>query len=93
MAQLKRPIEDLEVRDSSSLPSLSAMGWVQLPSKAFADLLMLCEFARSFSEFLELENDFPKLATVYLSLYNHGKSWIHLLTQLLRAALHDPGIT
>ena len=89
--QLKRPTEDLEVRDSSSLPTLPEMGWVRLPAQAFADLLMVVEFGQSFVEFLELEPP-PMLSDIYLALYNFkgGKMLMELCAQLLKAALHDP---
>lgn len=89
--QLKRPTEDLEVRESSSLPSLPEMGWVRLPSQAFADLLMVVEFGQSFVEFLELEPA-PMLSDMYLALYNFkgGKIMLELCAQLLKAVLYDP---
>ena len=89
--QLKRPTEDLEVRETSSLPSLSAMGWVRLPAKAFSSLLMVVEFAHSFDEFLEVETAPPPLGKVYLALYNGGggKVVMDLCAQLLKAAIYD----
>lgn len=90
--QLKRPTEDLEVREAASLFSLPEMGWVRLPSQAFADLLMVTEFGHSFDEFLELVPCLP-LSIVYLGLYNHqeGKVIVRLCTQLLKAVVYDPG--
>ena len=90
--QLKRPTEDLEVREAASLLSLPEMGWVRLPSQAFADLLMVTEFGYSFDEFLELEPPLP-LSSVYLGLYNYqqGKTVMQLCAQLLKAAVYDPG--
>ncbi len=91
--QLKRPTEDLEVRETSSLSSLSYLGWVRLPSSAFSNLLMVMEFAHSFEEFLELDPAPPLLNEVYLSMYNGGggKVVVDLCSQLLKAALYDPG--
>ena len=90
--QLKRPTEDLEVREATSLFSLPEMGWVRLPSQAFADLLMVTEFGHSFEEFLQLEPSLP-LSSIYLSLYNYqeGKVVVELCTQLLKAVVYDPG--
>lgn len=90
--QLKKPTEDLEVREAASLFSLAEMGWVRLPSQAFADLLMVTEFGHSFEEFLELEPSLS-LSNVYLALYNYQEGGVimELCTQLLKAAIYDPG--
>ncbi len=90
--QLKRPTEDLEVRETSTLPSLLALGWVRLPADAFSSLLMVIEFAQSFDEFLELEPAPPILGDLYLSLYNGGggRAMMELCAQLLKAAIYDP---
>lgn len=68
------------------------MGWVRLPSQAFADLLMVTEFGHSFEEFLELEPSMS-LSSVYLSLYNYqeGVAVTRLCSQLLKAVVYDPG--
>ena len=91
--QLKRPVEDLEVRESTSLPTLASLGWVKLPSESFADLLMVVEFGHSFVEFLEVESRVPSLTGIYLALfnYNKGKALMDLSMQLLKAAIYDPG--
>ena len=91
--QLKKPTEDLEVREAASLFSLSEMGWVRLPSQAFADLLMVTEFGHSFEEFLQLEPSLS-LSNVYLALYNYQEGGVvmQLCPQLLKAAIDDPGI-
>lgn len=92
--QLKRPVEDLEVRESTSLPTLASLGWVKLPSQSFADLLVVVEFGRSFSEFLELDSRVPLLTDVYLALFNYqkGKALLDLCMQLFKAAVYDPGM-
>ena len=91
--QLKKPTEDLEVREAASLFSLAEMGWVRLPSRAFADLLMVTEFGHSFEEFLQLEPSLS-LSEVYLALYNYQEGGVimELCTQLLKAAIYDPGM-
>ncbi len=92
--QLKRPTEDLEVRETSSLPSLPSLGWIRLPSEAFSNLLMVVEFSHSFEEFLELEPAPPLLSEVYLAAYNGGggKVMMDLCGQLLKAAIYDPSM-
>lgn len=90
--QLKRPTEDLEVRETSALSPLSPLGWIRLPAEAFSNLLMVVEFSHSFDEFLEMEPIPPQLGEVYLALYNGGggKVLMELCGQLLKAAIYDP---
>ena len=90
--QLKKPTEDLEVRETSALSALPPLGWIRLPAEAFSDLLMVIEFSHSFEEFLELEPSPPMLSEVYLALYNGGggKVMMDLCGQLLKAAIYDP---
>ena len=89
--QLKRPTEDLLVSDLVSFPPLVKLGWLKLPSAAFADLLMVFQFVHSFREFLELEVA-PGLPSLFSSLHNHGVEVVgQLFVQLLRAVLFDPG--
>ena len=90
--QLKRPTEDLEVRETSALTPLSPLGWIRLPAESFSNLLMVVEFSHSFDEFLEMESSPPQLGEVYLALYNGGggKVLMELCGQLLKAAIYDP---
>ena len=81
------------MREAAALFSLPEMGWVRLPSQAFADLLMVTEFGHSFEEFLELEPSLS-LSSVYLALYNYQEGGVvmQMCTQLLKAAIYDPGL-
>ena len=87
--QLRRPTEDLLVRDLSSLPSMESMSWMRLPAKGFADLVMVFEFGNSFNEFLELDR-VPELVELYAGLYNVKKGTeglIQLTMQLVKAVV------
>ena len=89
--QLKRPTEDLLVADTVSFPPLTKLDWMKLPSQAFADLLMVVQFASSFQEFLQLDQA-PTLPALFCSLFNHHSEILsNLFVQFLRAALFDPG--
>ena len=88
--QMKRPTEDLEVRGSFRLLPLPRLSWMRLPDAAFADLLMVVEFCTTFVAFLELETP-PTLEALYSALYDGGVAWVTVLSQLLKAALYDPG--
>ena len=92
--QFKQPTEDLEVHETSCLPSLAALGWVRLPADAFSNLLMVVEFTHSFKELLNLLNldVLPPLDNVYLALYNWGRGQVlmELCSQLFKEATYDP---
>ena len=70
--QLRKPTEDLLVRDLHSMPPINKLDWVKLPNEAFANLLMVFEFAHSFEEFLELD-PVPRFWELYGGLYNLRK--------------------
>ena len=70
--QLRKPTEDLLVRDLHSMPPIEKLDWVKLPNEAFANLLMVFEFSHSFEEFLELDS-VPKIWEMYGGLYNLRK--------------------
>ena len=85
--QLRRPTEDLLVRDLNTLPTLPSLVWMRLPPKSFSDLLMVFEFGNSFNEFLELER-VPGLVELYSGLYNVEQSvdsLLQLTTHLVKA--------
>ena len=89
--QLKRPTEDLLVTDTVTFPPLNRLGWIKLPSQAFADLLMIVQFTSSFTEFLGLDKA-PSLSDVYCSLYNNDNDiLIELFVQFIKTSLFDPG--
>ena len=87
--QLRRPTEDLLVRDLTSLPSMESLAWMRLPAKSFADLLMVFEFGNSFNEFLELDY-VPGLLELYAGLYNVQEGiegLLQLTVQLVKAVV------
>lgn len=92
--QLKRPTEDLQVRERSHLPALPRMNRVRLPPKSFADLLMVVEFCYSFGDFMELDCTFS-LPELYADLYNtgsgNGSVFLHCCARMLGAVCSDLG--
>lgn len=100
--QLRRPTEDLLVNDLITLPPLTKLKWMKLPSPIFADLVMVFEFSRSFDDYLEMEG-FPKFPEVYAGLFNkrikreeddeeeRPNGLMCLTLQLVKAVVHDGG--
>ena len=67
--QLRRPTEDLLVKNLINLPALTKMEMVSLSSEAFLELVTIYQFINSFEEFLELDSA-PKLIDLYCGLFN-----------------------
>lgn len=102
--QLRKPTEDLLVNDLISLPQLTKINWIQVPSNSFAELVMIFEFCHSFEDFLELES-VPKFPEVYRGLFNYKKEAtptgdttnslyepvgiMKLVVHLVKAVVHD----
>lgn len=67
--QLRKPTEDLLVKNLTTLPPLPKMELVCLSSKAFLDLVTIFQFTNSFEEFLDLDS-VPQLPDLYCGLFN-----------------------
>ncbi|XP_029202524.2 bromodomain adjacent to zinc finger domain protein 2B-like isoform X4 [Acropora millepora] len=92
--ELKKPVEDMVLKDSKTLPAFSRVVGLKIPGDAFADLLMVQEFVHNFSEALELDsNEVPSLWEMQLSLLNDSSEdvLVPLCQSLLMSALEDPG--
>lgn len=96
LKEVRRPVEDMILKDALPLPTLNRIPGLKVPGTAFANLLMVREFLHNFGETLHFEVDkIPSLNHLQLGLINHDrKSEQHLLTvvqHLLTCAIHDPG--
>ncbi|XP_077561905.1 bromodomain adjacent to zinc finger domain protein 2B-like isoform X6 [Haemaphysalis longicornis] len=96
LKEVRRPVEDMILKDALPLPTLNRIPGLKVPGTAFANLLMVREFLHNFGETLHFEVDkIPSLNHLQLGLINHDrKSEQHLLTvvqHLLACAIHDPG--
>lgn len=92
--ELKKPVEDMVLKDSKVLPLLSRVLGLQIPGDAFADLLMVQEFVHNFSEALDLDStEIPSLWEMQSSLLNDSSEdvLVPLCQSLLISALEDPG--
>lgn len=96
LKEVRRPVEDMILKDALPLPTLNRIPGLKVPGTAFANLLMVREFLHNFGETLHFEVDkIPSLNHLQLGLINHDRrSEQHLLTvvqHLLTCAIHDPG--
>ncbi|XP_074598774.1 bromodomain adjacent to zinc finger domain 2B toutatis isoform X2 [Brevipalpus obovatus] len=94
--ELRRPVEDMILRRSTSLPVLKRVPGLKLPSKVFAQLLMVHEFLHNFGETLGFDMDsLPSLNTLQKALLNleteAEDDIISTLHHLLVCAIDDPG--
>ncbi len=101
--QLRKPTEDLLVKNLSNMPSLSKMELVALSSEAFMDLVTAFQFVHSFEDFLDLDST-PLFIDLYCGLFNttidsdgmlvcsEGTDTVlNVLIQMVKAVVHDPG--
>lgn len=94
--ELRRPVEDMILRRSTPLPALKRVPGLKLPSKVFAQLLMVHEFLHNFGETLGFDMDsLPSLNTLQKALLNleteAEDDIISTLHHLLVCAIDDPG--
>ncbi|XP_029646826.1 bromodomain adjacent to zinc finger domain protein 2B isoform X3 [Octopus sinensis] len=96
-AELKKPIEDMEIKDIKELPQLPRIEGVCLAGNAFADALMVLEFMHNFAKALSIPEDFiPDMTDLQNCLMGDKKEDLDKYTsyasKLLKIALTDPGV-
>jgi len=94
--ELKKPVEDMILKDSSPLPTLNRIPGLKLPSKAFGDLLMIYEFLSNFGEALGFDMEsLPTINTLQNALLNldqdSEEELLSVTNHLLVCAIDDPG--
>nr|XP_004650048.1 bromodomain adjacent to zinc finger domain protein 2A isoform X1 [Jaculus jaculus]XP_045008530.1 bromodomain adjacent to zinc finger domain protein 2A isoform X1 [Jaculus jaculus]XP_045008532.1 bromodomain adjacent to zinc finger domain protein 2A isoform X1 [Jaculus jaculus]XP_045008533.1 bromodomain adjacent to zinc finger domain protein 2A isoform X1 [Jaculus jaculus] len=97
LEEMKKPTEDMCLPDHQPLPDFKPIPGLALPSQAFSDCLTIVEFLHSFGKVLGFDptKDVPSLGVLQEGLLCQGDSSgivQDLLVQLLKAALHDPGL-
>ncbi|XP_052805441.1 bromodomain adjacent to zinc finger domain protein 2B-like isoform X3 [Mya arenaria] len=95
--ELKKPREDMELRDSKLLPDIPRIPGNHLDGEAFADCLMSLEFMHNFAKPLGFDDEsLPTLCSlqdaVCCKTEEDGEEYLSLVTHLLRYALDDPGV-
>ncbi|XP_048580130.1 bromodomain adjacent to zinc finger domain protein 2B isoform X2 [Nematostella vectensis] len=92
--ELKKPVEDMVLRDAKPLPEIPRLSKCILPGKAFADLLMVEEFVHNFGGALDIDPaaEMPSISDMQLSMLCQGEDVLLPLCQLLLTqAMADPG--
>ena len=56
--ELKKPIDDMALKDLKPLPDLPVVKNLNIPGKAYADLLMVQEFIFSFGHVMDIGEKF-----------------------------------
>ncbi|CAL1274244.1 unnamed protein product [Larinioides sclopetarius] len=97
LRELKKPVDDMMLKDLMPLPTLNRIPGVKLSGKAFADTLMVFEFLHNFGETLGFDVDsLPTLNTLQTALLNLDEKCedelLSIVHHLLVCAIDDPGI-
>ncbi|XP_053408583.1 bromodomain adjacent to zinc finger domain protein 2B-like isoform X2 [Mercenaria mercenaria] len=95
--ELKKPREDMELRDFRPMPEFSRIPGNHLDGEAFADCLMSLEFLHNFSKALGFDSQtLPTLKSlqdaVLAKTEEDSEEYMSLVTHLLRHALDEPGV-
>ncbi|KFM75592.1 Bromodomain adjacent to zinc finger domain protein 2B, partial [Stegodyphus mimosarum] len=97
LRELKKPVDDMMLKDLIPLPELNRIPGVKLCGKAFADTLMVFEFLHNFGETLGFDMDsLPTLNTMQMALLNLDEKCeeelLSVLHHLLVCVIEDPGV-
>ncbi|GFU48139.1 bromodomain adjacent to zinc finger domain protein 2B [Nephila pilipes] len=97
LRELKKPVDDMMLKDLMPLPTLNRIPGVKLCGKAFADTLMVFEFLHNFGETLGFDVDsLPTLNTLQSALLNLDEKCeeelLSVVHHLLVCAIDDPGV-
>ncbi|XP_054161911.1 bromodomain adjacent to zinc finger domain protein 2B-like [Oppia nitens] len=97
MRELKKPVDDMMLKDLQPLPTLNRIPGLKLPGKVFADTLMVYEFLHNFGETLGFDMDsLPTLNTLTQALLNidegSEEELLSVIHHLLVCAIEDPGL-
>ena len=96
MKELKKPVDDMMLKDLKPLPVLNRIPGLKLPSAVFAELLMVYEFLNNFGSTLGFDMDsLPTMNTFQSAVLNDDESaeeeLLSVLNHLLVCAIEDPG--
>lgn len=97
LKELRKPVDDLILKDLKPLPTLNRIPGLKLPAKAFSDMLMVYEFLHNFGETLGFDMEsLPSLNTLQSALLNIDESaeedLLSIIHHLLVCAIDDPGL-
>ncbi|KAF5405696.1 hypothetical protein PHET_00854 [Paragonimus heterotremus] len=95
--ELKKPVDDLRLLNSKKLPELEPIPGNRFSSQAFAHCLVVIEFLHAFTEILCVDSEtIPTLGMLQSALVDRQpdcqQAVLHLLIELLKFAILDPGL-
>ncbi|KAL8601347.1 hypothetical protein ACOMHN_054640 [Nucella lapillus] len=95
--EMKKPMDDMELRNGKPLPKFARCAEAKLPGPAFSDALMVVEFVHNFADALGLDSEsLPSLEVFQNGLMNRNdedvEEVVTLYLHLLRFALDDLGV-
>nr|CAH8854898.1 unnamed protein product [Trichobilharzia regenti] len=95
--ELRKPVEDLRLIDLKPLPQLNSIPGNKMSGKMFGNCLMVVEFLHAFKDILCLDTEaIPNLGELQSALIDRDiqcqRVLVHLLIELLRLAICDPGL-
>ncbi|RWS11594.1 bromodomain adjacent to zinc finger domain protein 2B-like isoform X13 [Dinothrombium tinctorium] len=97
LKELKKPVDDMMLKDLQPLPTLNRIPGLKLTGKAFADVLMVYEFLHNFGETLGFDMEsLPSLNTLQQAVLNLDdcaeEELLSIIHHLLVCVIDDPGI-
>ncbi|XP_075590922.1 uncharacterized protein LOC124500623 [Dermatophagoides farinae] len=97
LKELKKPVEDMMLKDHKNLPIFNRIPGQKLTGKAFADLLMVYEFLYNFGETIGFDVDsLPTLNSLMMALLNLDseaeEELMSIVNHLVICAIEDPGM-
>lgn len=95
--ELRKPVDDMRLKDGKSLPALNRIPGLKLPAKAFSEVLLVYEFLHNFGETLGFDMEsLPTLNSFQLALLNMDEGseeeLLSVLQHLLVCVIEDPGL-
>ncbi|KAF8571344.1 hypothetical protein P879_00077 [Paragonimus westermani] len=95
--ELKKPVDDLRLLNSKKLPELEPIPGNRFSGQAFANCLVVIEFLHAFTEILCVDSEtIPTLGMLQSALVDRQPDYqqavLHLLIELLKFAILDPGL-
>ncbi|VDN96074.1 unnamed protein product [Rodentolepis nana] len=95
--ELRRPVEDLNLLNPKPLPDYDPIEGNQMPSQVFTDCLFVLEFLHAFTEVLCIDPEsIPSMRCLQAAFIERDETCLevvnHLIIELLKFAILDPGI-
>ncbi|VDL19729.1 unnamed protein product [Hymenolepis diminuta] len=95
--ELRRPVEDLNLLNPKPLPICDPIEGNRMPSQVFTDCVFVLEFLQAFTEVLCIDPEsIPSMRCLQAAFIERDETCLevvnHLIIELLKFAILDPGI-